>query len=717
MLSCSLRAAPGFGTLTDAMVVTAGPRPSPLPPAGIFDVFNGTSGNDDLTGTSGDDQFDMADGGKDTVAAKNGDDTFDFGAALTAQDTIDGGNGADTLLIEGNYASGLVFGATTLRNVEEITYFGGHNYFLTLDNANVLLGQTLLVAGTSLGAGDTLTFDGSAETSSALFVFGGFADDTIFTGGGNDIVNAGPGNDTVNAAGGDDLLAYDANFNAGDRANGGDGFDTLQLSGDYAAGVIFGANTMRDVERIRLATTNNYDLTLHNANVAIAATLTIDAGVLVLGNALTFNGSAIADGNLRVLGGNGEDDITIGQGGFDLVRAGGGNDTIRVDGNLTETTRINGGDATDVVILDGDYGLAFQSGTLRDVETLQLTAGHDYHLTLSDGNTATSASLTIDGAALGASDRMVIDASDEQAATIHIDGGSASDVIIGGASFDVIDAGNGANRIDLTMGGRDIVTAGSGADRIDFGATFDALDIVDTGAGFDTILLDGDYNMQQFLLPTVEMVRLAPGHSYSLSALGEEGQLMQIDGSHLGPGDFLGFSGGPGNFGVSGGGADDLLRGGAGSDHLFGNEGNDHLQGNGGGDDLDGDDGADRFVFLDAADSTGLGYDTAMFANFNEDDFLVPNDITGIDASVNTGALNNTSEPTFNTNLISALTGNLAPNHAIVFRPDSGNLGAIGREFLIIDINGVGGYQSNIDIVIDITFFTGSIGTSDFHGT
>jgi Ca2+-binding RTX toxin-like protein len=159
------------------------------------------------------------------------------------------------------------------------------------------------------------------------------------------------------------------------------------------------------------------------------------------------------------------------------------------------------------------------------------------------------------------------------------------------------------------------------------------------------------------------------------------------------------------------------LRGGAGSDHLFGNEGNDHLQGNGGGDDLDGDDGADRFVFLDAADSTGLGYDTVMFANFNEDDFLVPNDITGIDASVNTGALNNTSEPTFNTNLISALTGNLAPNHAIVFRPDSGNLGAIGREFLIIDINGVGGYQSNIDIVIDITFFTGSIGTSDFHGT
>ncbi len=73
-------------------------------------------------------------------------------------------------------------------NVENLTLGAGFDYALTFDNANVTLGHTFYVNGSALGAADTLTFDGSAETSSALSVDGGAGDDIIWTGAGDDTV-------------------------------------------------------------------------------------------------------------------------------------------------------------------------------------------------------------------------------------------------------------------------------------------------------------------------------------------------------------------------------------------------------------------------------------------------------------------------------------------------------------------------------------------------
>ena len=62
-------------------------------------AIKGTKGDDILSGTSGNDVFDLWQGGNDTVSGGDGNDTFKFGAAFTAADKIDGGTGDDTFKV------------------------------------------------------------------------------------------------------------------------------------------------------------------------------------------------------------------------------------------------------------------------------------------------------------------------------------------------------------------------------------------------------------------------------------------------------------------------------------------------------------------------------------------------------------------------------------------------------------------------------------------
>lgn len=703
---------PPFAVTFD-FVMAPGPRL--LPPVDLFKIRNGTAGDDALTGTNKADTFNLQDGGDDTASGRNGDDDFLLGASLTATDAIDGGDGSDTLILDGNYSSMLVFAATTMRNVETLHYTGGHSYSLTLDNANVTLGQSLHVSGVGLGAGDALVFDGSDETSSALFVSGGFASDTIIGGGGNDQINPGPGNDTVNGGDGDDGLIYGANFNASDRADGGDGFDTLVLSGDYGAGVNFTALTMRNVERLLLASTNNYVLTLHNLNVGVDQTLTIDGTALALGNAMTIDGSAVEDGHLRLLGGGGEDALTFLGGTEAVIRAGGGNDSIFVAGLLEETDRINGGDGNDTVFLNGDYSdkFAFASQTLRNVETISLAAGHDYYLATSDGTLAAGATLIIDGTGL-AGGELRFDGSEESNGTLDIRGGSGGDDITGGAADDVINAGGGFNFIDASRGGNDTIVS-SGADVIYFGDDYGFSETVTTQAN-DAIILEGDYVIGlgiQYELPYSGLLTLMTGHSYSVRVDIPDAQHMELHASTLTANDRAFFTAtGTGTCEAFGGDGNDHFVGGDGADTLRGGDGNDTLAGGGDGDLIVGDVGKDTFVFNAASESTSINFDVLLTPNLSEDKLMVPNEITVINAALNTGTLSGTSEGTFNTDLIAALSGHLTPNGAIIFTPDAGTLQ--NRHFLVVDLNGVGNYQVGSDLVIEIPGFTGTLGISDF---
>jgi VCBS repeat-containing protein len=283
------------------------------------DTLIGTAGNDIMDGGIGADIFLVGQGGADTVQGGDGDDTFRFGSRLTAADQVTGGTGDDRIILNGDYSAGVVFGATTMSQVESIRLIDGHDYTLTTNDANVAAGETLGVFGGTLGAGDDLTFDGSAETDGRFEIHAGAGTDTL-TGG----------------AGSDDFLFFDT-FTAADKVNGGGGSDDrLILNGDYSGGVVFGATTMTGIETIRLTSGHDYTLTTNDANVAADKTLAVRGSTLVSGDNLNFDGSAETNGKFDLHGGAGADtlksgakaDALDGGAGVDALTGGSGRDTF-----------------------------------------------------------------------------------------------------------------------------------------------------------------------------------------------------------------------------------------------------------------------------------------------------------------------------------------------------------------------------------------------------
>src|SRR5665213_3098339 len=154
--------------------------------------------------------------------------------------------------------------------------------------------------------------------------FIGTAGDDTFKGTGQDDVfdMSQGGNDVVLGLGGDDEFDFGGAFTAADKINGGAGNDTLVLDGDYSAGVVFAASTMKAVEEIDLTGGFSYSLTTNNANVAAGQTLTINAGDLSHSDRIVFNGSHETDGNFAITvglahavltGGAVNDTFTIGE--------------------------------------------------------------------------------------------------------------------------------------------------------------------------------------------------------------------------------------------------------------------------------------------------------------------------------------------------------------------------------------------------------------------
>jgi Domain of unknown function (DUF4347)/Putative Ig domain/Calx-beta domain/Domain of unknown function (DUF4114)/RTX calcium-binding nonapeptide repeat (4 copies) len=185
---------------------------------GVLANFPGTSGIDALTGTSDADLIDglagddvlSGLGGNDTINGGNGIDTisggdgddiinpglFVFGRLL---DSVDGGAGVDTLILDQDLANSLVnqsLGFDAARG----TYFGPVRRFSNVERFNI---------------------------------HGSRSDDTITAGDFNDTLIGGQGNDILNGGGGDDILiGVDRRFENrtdSDIVTGGAGSDRFIL--------------------------------------------------------------------------------------------------------------------------------------------------------------------------------------------------------------------------------------------------------------------------------------------------------------------------------------------------------------------------------------------------------------------------------------------------------------------------------------------------------
>jgi Ca2+-binding RTX toxin-like protein len=305
-----------------------------------YNVITGTHGDDDLTGTSGNDYFKVQQGGDDTLSGLDGNDIFAFRDAFNANDTVDGGNGNDILRLTGDaYGDGLTIGAGSLTSVEEIQFGAGHFYNVTSNDGNVAAGQQLIVNAVTLQAGDGLIFNGAAETDGSFKLVGGAGDDTLTGGAGNDIfaLRMG-GSDVAHGGGGDDIFFMGGALDAADQIDGGTGSDTVVLAGiDVSDSLTLSATSLTSVEKLLLQGGFNYGLTENDANVAAHATMTVEDHSVDSADTLFFDGSAETDGHFvfkpgdataTLIGGAMADRFDLSGGASDTITGGGGPDMI-----------------------------------------------------------------------------------------------------------------------------------------------------------------------------------------------------------------------------------------------------------------------------------------------------------------------------------------------------------------------------------------------------
>jgi Ca2+-binding RTX toxin-like protein len=178
-----------------------------------------------------------SDAGNDVIDLGAGDDFVAVGSNLQTADEINGGDGTDYVVFEGDYAtSALSLGATTLTNVEYFIMSNGYDYNITLHD-NTFTSATATIQGGGLASGDILTIDASAESPATnITISSGDANDSLTGGAGADTIIGGAGNDTITGGAGADTLIGGRNSsgNFGD----GDNIFKYQALGDssYAGG-------------------------------------------------------------------------------------------------------------------------------------------------------------------------------------------------------------------------------------------------------------------------------------------------------------------------------------------------------------------------------------------------------------------------------------------------------------------------------------------------
>ena len=251
------------------------------------DILDGGDGNDTIVGGAGNDTI-VTGLGNDKVNAGDGKDIMNLGATLDAADQIHGGASTDTVNLLGDYASvPLVLGAKTMLKVENLKLGAAFDYDLTTHDATVAAGLLLTVTAASLGTGDTLLFNGSAEINGRFKVTAGAADDSVTGGAGDDVIDGASGSDTLVGGGGDDRLVGGAGIDFLDGGAGADVFAYTSVS--HSRGVT------RDTVAGFDAAQDSFDLNVSITGIDTA----VVAGPL---NASTFNANLSALVNAAALG-------------------------------------------------------------------------------------------------------------------------------------------------------------------------------------------------------------------------------------------------------------------------------------------------------------------------------------------------------------------------------------------------------------------------------
>ena len=598
--------------------------------------FDDNSGNETINGLAGDD---IIEGGlgNDAIYGGAGNDQLSDSAGATG--IMDGGAGADLILLGTGLAAGTLIGGSdidTLRlapatfNLTPFSISGIEILELPEGSVTATAAQlngfsTIrrsaadpagLVAITIAGVGSPQTADFSGKLNGGSYITASDDTETIIGSAFRDIIHSNAGNDTIYGGGGDDdmstffgntnLFGGDGNDNLYSQGlvlnyDCGEGDDSARINRNPTSGTVAGgpgddslgvAAYMYSIAQLNVSgfekLTTNYATHLS----ATAAQLESFDRIFV---DYTFFGTAprvllqLADtGAAQTL--DLLDELTIGGPARSVEVYGSSSADTITTGNLDDT--ITGGDGNDV--LKGGLG----------IDTVSGDGGDDALIASADG-----AADTYDGGA-GGGDILDIYAA-TSGATVTFGAtpfaGTATGGGLGGDSFtgieriygsafnDVVTGGSGGEFL-YTRAGNDIVYGGGGDDLIyggdgaDFLRDGTGLDSVNGGEGNDVILIDAD--------GVADTVNGAGGAADALDLGLASGPTNVTFGATLFAGavtgGFMGTTSFSGIECVYGSNAfADFMYGGAGGEYLYSRGGDDFLVGGGGSDIIDGGAGTD----------------------------------------------------------------------------------------------------------------------------
>ena len=408
-------------------------------------------------------------------------------------------------------------------------------------------------------------------------------------------------------------------------------------------------------------------------------------------------------GDNDIVGADFNDMFRLEQGGSDEASGQAGDDIFYFGAALGSDDLVDGGAGTDTVAIQGDYsaGLVLGSGidgNLIGVESLSLLSGsnllfgdsggnlYDYVITTLDSNVAAGVQFKINGGNLLVGEDLTVDGSAETDGRFLIYGGKGVDLLTGGAGNDVFFFAH-----EGRLGAGDHVDGGGGVDGLFLRGNF-TIDFND--AAYSNLVR----NVENFTLTSVTDTR------YARSSDTEFDYDIITDDDLVGAGLTVTFNGGQlqanetmkldagnetdGHVRIFAGASNDTLIGGAGNDLLYGGLGSDSL---------DGGAGSDTFRYNSVAESSGLAHDVLVGFDYSVDRLDLAGTHDSFEA-VSGGLLN---LATFDSDLAAAMNGILDANDAVFFTADSGD--RAGSIFLVVDQNGIAGYQAGQDYVFDVT--------------
>ncbi|HEX3356640.1 MAG TPA: calcium-binding protein [Tepidisphaeraceae bacterium] len=505
------------------------------------DLIDGGFGNDSLYGADGDDTM-QGGAGNDKLQADAGNDFATGGYLIrsetndpittTYDDSISGGDGADTLLgdfgndtidggegtdaIDGGAGDDSLSGGAGTDN-DTIAGGEGNDYLAGLggnDNLEGDLGKDTIdgdALGDTVGGNDVIYGDviiflhngilvGPALGGDADSITGGNGNDTIFGQGGNDVLKgddaSGPGgNDSIHGGADNDTIW---GMQKSDTINGGFGSDDLW--GNMPSQSKPPTQPLDD-KAIDLVTyadrTENLTLSIDDAPNDGAAgekdNIHLDIENVTGGSGddqITGDSKKQASGNfnvitngVNVLDGQAGNDTLFGLGGNDTLTGGAGNDLL--SGDAGNDLLVGGAD-------NDTYAFADPTSSETDLVN-ELAGGGNDTLDFSATTIGLTVKLTSDALALSATRAVNTQIAGSSAQIENATGGAGNDHIFGNAAANRL-IGNAGKDTLSGLAGNDTLTGGSESDSLlggdnndTFFAADSTADTLDGGNGTDSI--------------------------------------------------------------------------------------------------------------------------------------------------------------------------------------------------------------------------------------